>query len=284
MRSVDEVLKTVIGDIATPADEKRGDWRDENGLLVCGVCGEQKECFIDILGKPTVVPVMCKCKIEERARQEAARKQQERRDEAKRLMETAVQDNSLRHCRFEDAEMTPQIETCKHYAEYFDEFKEMNLGLIFVGPVGDGKTFAAACIANDLIDRGYSVLITSMPRILHSDRDDYEEVMRRIGKYDLVVIDDFGTERTTGYGMETVQSFLDERYKSGKPTLITTNLSKQDLENPKTTEDERILSRIKEMGRILGFPKEDRRVKKSEDKKKAVDELWKKLKEANGDA
>ena len=123
-----------------------------------------------------------------------------------------------------------------------------------------------------------------MPRILHADRDDYEEVMRRIGKYDLVVIDDFGTERTTGYGMETVQSFLDERYKSGKPTLITTNLSKQDLENPKTTEDERILSRIKEMGRILGFPKEDRRVKKSEDKKKAVDELWKKLKEANGDA
>lgn len=43
---------------------------------------------------------------------------------------------------------------------------------------------------------------------------------------------DFGTERGTDYGLETVHSVLDARYNSGEPMIIMTNLSFQQMNNP----------------------------------------------------
>ena len=61
------------------------------------------------------------------------------------------------------------------------------------------------------------------------------------------MIDDFAMERSTEYVNEIVYNVIDSRYRSGKPLIVTTNLSKKDLDNPPDIDNERIYSRIKEM-------------------------------------
>ena len=41
----------------------------------------------------------------------------------------------------------PVLEKAKAYVSNWEKMKEKNCGLIFLGDVGTGKTFAAACIA-----------------------------------------------------------------------------------------------------------------------------------------
>ena len=62
----------------------------------------------------------------------------------------------------------------------------------------------------------------------------------------LLIIDDLGVERDTSYALETVYLVIDERYKSGQPFIITTNLSLEELCNPADLEHGRIYDRIME--------------------------------------
>lgn len=276
----DAVRNTI--EAISPAVEKAGDWRGEDGLLVCGVCGEAKETTFAYGGRTEVVPCLCRCAREEEQRKQAKWEATQKKIRIERLRDAGIRDNSLKSCRFESADMTPQMERCKLYADNFDDFKDANIGMIFCGPVGNGKTYAAACIANELIDRGIPVLITSLPRILNASKNDLNEIIREVQKYDLVIVDDFGTERQTEFAMETAQYFLDERYKSGKPTIITTNLGKKDIETPANPQYARMFSRIKEMCQVMVFPKNDRRSDKAELKKQAAKELILKL-QVSGD-
>lgn len=278
----DIVQKSLESVIDTPAkeDTEAGDFRDEDGMLCCGLCKQPKEARIELFGTIRTVPCACSCQIDEWNRKEAEFKERQRRERIRRLRVNGIQDEGLRNRRFEEAEMTPQLERCKDYADHFDEFKSENIGMIFCGPVGNGKTFAAACIANALIDRGIPVLMTSFPRILNSGYEK-NDIVREAQQFDLVIIDDLGTERQSEYALETVYYFLDERYKSGKPTIITTNLSKNDIENPKNMDYKRIYDRVLEMCLPMTFPARDRRKEQAEDKGRRAKELMKKIADAD---
>jgi len=63
-------------------------------------------------------------------------------------------------------------------------------------------------------------------------------------------------ERDTPYVLETVCLIIDERYKSGKPFIITTNLSLQELQNPADLEHGRIYDRIMERYTLVAFCQE----------------------------
>ena len=73
-----------------------------------------------------------------------------------------------------------------------------NNGLLLWGNTGNGKTYAAACIANALIARGIPALITSFPRILNAGWDK-REIAEQMRQYPLLVIDDLGAERESDY-------------------------------------------------------------------------------------
>ena len=60
------------------------------------------------------------------------------------------------------------------------------------------------------------------------------EYISRLCHYPLLIIDDFGMERGTEYGLEQVFNVIDSRYRSGKPLIVTTNLTLDDLRNPRT--------------------------------------------------
>ena len=61
------------------------------------------------------------------------------------------------------------------------------------------------------------------------------EYISRLCRYPLLILDDFGMERGTEYGLEQVFNVIDSRYRSGKPLIVTTNLTLDDLRNPEDT-------------------------------------------------
>lgn len=120
--------------------------------------------------------------------------------------------------------------------------------LLFCGSVGAGKTFLSNCIAKELIERGNlvlyfsaSALIDTLSGRMGTSREEMHGAEQDLYDCDLLVIDDLGTEYTNAYVASQLFSCLNERLLRRKSTLISTNLSLEDLRNKYS---ERIFSRI----------------------------------------
>ena len=193
---------------------------------------------------------MCKCKRDEqqRYREEDAKRERKLIIERSRL--SRLQDPSLPNYRFENGQCdTEEMRKAMLYAKEFkDEPGKYPKGLVFFGPVGAGKTFVAGCIANALLDRGIPVLMTSLTQLLSLASDDKEfswtDEIRKMQNYSLVILDDFGAERETEYALEKILFVIDERCKSGKPLILTTNLTPEELKKKEDLRHQRIYSRI----------------------------------------
>ena len=128
--------------------------------------------------------------------------------------------------------------------------KAENIGILFYGPVGTGKSYFACCIANALLEKLVSVSVTNFPRILNRLQGFDEErqaFIDKLQRYKLLVIDDLGVERDTSYSVEQVYNVIDTRARAKKPLIITTNLSMEDLKNPVSLAHARIYDRVLEM-------------------------------------
>lgn len=139
-------------------------------------------------------------------------------------------------------------EICDKFIENFDDPKEKNL--LFCGNSGLGKTFLSSCIANELIQKGKTVLYQTAP-IMLDDIIDYKfgktsnNVVSTINTVDLLIIDDLGTETKNSLKLTELFNIINSRLLNQNnvitKTIISTNLSLQDLYD---TYEERILSRI----------------------------------------
>jgi DNA replication protein DnaC len=225
---------------------------EKDGLLYCGHCNTPKQCRIPIGGSVRLVGCQCACAAREYEAEKKARADREKRLRIETLRADGIRDKSLTACRFDTATMSEEIVKCKRYADAWDDMRRENNGLLLWGNTGNGKTFAAACIANELIDRGIPAMITSFPRILNAGYDK-QEIIEQVHYYPLLVIDDLGAERSSEYAMETVYTVIDERYKSKKPLIVTTNLTLDELCKPKNMDYQRIYDRVIEMCTPLVF-------------------------------
>lgn len=133
-------------------------------------------------------------------------------------------------------------------------------------------------MANALIDRNIMAGVTSFPQILNfmqtAPDDERRAIIRGFGWFELLVIDDLGAERDTSYSTEQVFSIVDARLRSGKPVIVTTNLSVQDLENSKEMAYSRIYDRILEMCPIrISVTGQSRRQTIAQERRKAALEI-----------
>lgn len=231
---------------------------EKDGLLYCGHCNTPKQCRIPIGGNVRLVGCQCACAAREYEAEKKARADREKRLRIETLRADGIRDKSLTACRFDTATMSDEIVKCKRYADAWDDMRRENNGLLLWGNTGNGKTFAAACIANELIDRGIPAMITSFPRILNAGYDK-KEIVEQVHYYPLMVIDDLGAERSSEYAMETVYTVIDERYKAKKPLIVTTNLTLDELCKPKNMDYQRIYDRVIEMCTPLVFKGENSR-------------------------
>ncbi len=246
----------------------------EDGLLHCPVCGGAVEFRFSFAGKERKVPCLCACGAEKR---DAERKKEEEAQEAiriERLRAEGIQDRGIREWTFAVSEESTAVRAARQYVDRWPEMKRKNLGLLFWGPVGTGKSHAAACIANALIARGTPVLMTNFSKILNQMGNMYTEeryrYIRSFVNYPLLIIDDLGIERSTEYAKEQIYAVVDERYKSGLPIIVTTNLTIGEIRNPRLLADVRITSRILEMCVPVNVSGPDRRRVKADEKQELM--------------
>jgi len=250
-------MSEIVADIAQKAQESHraemGDYYDDEGFLVCGKCGDRRESIVQFSDDeaPKKVPSLCKCRMEAL---EKEHKRKELEKTIKLVREFSLMDDRLKAATFDNFIIKDKNAKChkllKSYADRFDEMYEKRQGLILYGSVGTGKTFGAACIANQLLSQGISVVMTSFVRLIDEMRRFDEDVYRkiqRIMRAKLLIIDDLGAERDTSFALEKVYDIIDARYLSKKPLILTTNLNIVDMLNEEDARYSRIYDRIFEM-------------------------------------
>lgn len=263
---------------ANVANAKKPEDYQENGLLYCGNCHTPKQCRKNILGKDMVVGMMCVCAQQKYEKERKARKRQEESDRIMRLQSAGIKSQRFRDASFavDDRRSPDQMDMLRKYAEEWEDMQSGNYGLLLYGDTETGKSYGAACVANKLIERFVPVCMINLSSVLNElDRNgvDKNTYIENLMQYPLLILDDFGTERQTGYAMEQVFNVIDARYRSKKPLIITTNLSWAELDSPKSLAHKRIYRRIKEMCQPLNFGSNDRIADIANGKMKALAEL-----------
>lgn len=132
---------------------------------------------------------------------------------------------------------------CFDYAKSFNEGSE---SLIMSGKTGLGKTHIAISIANVLLEKGKDVVYFSVPGLLEkleSKRFSNDGTLNRenINLCDCLILDDFGEESLTNFGMSVIYDVLNNRTTKGLPTIIITNLGASEIESKYSN---KIVSRI----------------------------------------
>ena len=235
----------------------KNDYIGEDGLIRCGRCGGKKETvvYFGMYGGKVAQKVRCICKCEEELRekrkQEALKREAE--EKVRRVKAASLMDSRLSLARFENNRDTKynsrNMKICRNYALSFTKMKEKNQGLLMWGSIGTGKSFAAACIANYLLDKGVTVVMTSFVKLLEIVRvqDQEEDIINKISSAELVIFDDLGAERGTEYALEKVYNIVDSRYRANKPMIITTNRTLQQMYEETDPRYRRVYDRIFEV-------------------------------------
>ena len=234
--------KRPSGAIELPGDYEKG------GLLFCGRCGQPKEFNWAFRGKDKIVKAICRCEQEKLAAEEEKKKEIERRKAIELARYAGFPDSDYRSFTFDtdDRKNAPLSAALKRYCDKFEDLKAKGQGLLLYGPVASGKTFMACCVANALIDRGYTCLATNFSRIHATlwETDRKQAYMDSLNKYDLLILDDLGIERESQYMQEIVFNVIDNRDRAGLPMIITTNMDAEELGNAQEIGKQRIYSRI----------------------------------------
>lgn len=249
------------------------------GLVYCGKCKTPKQIRFEMDGVESIYPCLCYCQTNDRDTQEAKQKELDELRRINDLRVNCIADRAARGMTFDRAIDTPNIRKAKKYAKNFDRMRALNTCILMAGGTGTGKTFAAACIANALIDRGVPALVTSFPRILTALQGltgkEREEYYNSLDRYALIVFDDLGAERQSQYALEVVYTIINERAEAEKPMIITTNISPSEMERETNMDYLRIYDRILGNSVVMKFDGASMRRRQTDEKRKAVLELLK---------
>ncbi len=252
MKDIIRIIDNLADKSAKSSPDHDEDYIGENGLLYCGKCHTPKQCKVEILGNDMTPYIPCECRKKELEDEIVNRLVWERKLNTEKNRQICFPDKRLISWTFSNANKTDNnfIETAAKYCLHFKEMSQKGLGLMFYGEVGIGKTFAAACIANKLVDQGITVLMTDFSRIINTlwgMNEGKQEYLDSLNKCELLIIDDFAAQRDTVYANEIVMNVIDSRCKSGKPLIITTNLNAKEIFEPVNMGKKRIYSRLCEL-------------------------------------
>ena len=152
--------------------------------------------------------------------------------------------------------------------------------LYIFGPVGTGKSWCGCAIANELLQEGESVKFQSVSGLLLEVRATFSDegrseldVLTPLFDANYLVLDELGDialereRRASDFVVSRLLTLLDRRWQEGKATIMTSNLSPDEL-NEWVGRDERIGSRLRGMcgedgivnlsGRDLRFDSEEK--------------------------
>ncbi|MDK2808159.1 MAG: replication protein DnaC [Clostridiales bacterium] len=160
------------------------------------------------------------------------------------------------------------LSECKRFVLEFDTTYS---NLLLYGNTGVGKTFLANCIAKELLDLAHTVVYLTAFELFeileknkfsksNEEKTEMNDRFHYILHSDLLIIDDLGTELVNSFSASQVYLCINERHLSQKPTIISTNLSLDDISS---LYSERVFSRIISNYHLLKILGEDIRLKKA---------------------
>lgn len=147
---------------------------------------------------------------------------------------------------------------CRRYAA---EFSTRAPSLLLSGGPGLGKTFLSAAIARAVADGGFSVVYETAGKIFSDfEAEKFGDGRNLTDKYrrcDLLILDDLGTEMTTQFTLSALYELVNGRLLSGLPTVISTNLTTDEIRRRYTPQ---IASRLLGRYELLLFAGNDIRM------------------------
>jgi len=128
-------------------------------------------------------------------------------------------------------------------------------GLLLMGAVGTGKTHLAVSVLAG-IRRGLFADTTELLKQMQREIDGTgpKIAMEEARKTELLLLDDLGFERDTKWAQSEIAGLLSYRYNAKLPTIVTTNLRGNTLEERVTP---RIASRLHEMCGVFAVTGKD---------------------------
>ena len=190
-------INAVLENMTTVTPEPE-DYTGEDGLLYCGKCHKPKEAYFApdkaaIFGRDRH-PAECDCQRAAREEREAAEKRRRHLDTVEELKRRGFTDPTMRDWTFEnDNGRNPQAIRARNYVKNWERAYAGNVGCLFWGSVGTGKSYLAGCIANALMEKEIPVHMTNFALILNDLAASFEnrnEYISRLCRYPLLILDD----------------------------------------------------------------------------------------------
>lgn len=237
-------------------------------IKICDVCNKPLQKDIIILEMKKRVPIMCQCRKKEQELKEKVEKEKDLQRRIDKFRKYSLMDSSFSNSTFSNWTVREDNKNLysfgKKYCENWNTMFENNRGILFHGKAGNGKTYIAFAIANELNKQGKTAMAISVSRLLQILINGYNkvedlreiELLKVISETDLLILDDLGTENKTSWSYEKLYNIIDTRYRARKPIIITTNYDVDSLKRNLATIDRkhdiqdssnRIYNRIIEM-------------------------------------
>ena len=128
------------------------------------------------------------------------------------------------------------LNICRRYAENFGPGSG---SLFLTGAPGLGKTFLSACIAAAVSEKGYSVVYDTAVNVVsrfeearfgrRGEPEEAEADVRRCLRCDLLFLDDLGAEMVNSLSVSAVYELLNTRLREGRSTVVSSNLSAEEV-------------------------------------------------------
>jgi DNA replication protein DnaC len=115
---------------------------------------------------------------------------------------------------------------------FVEEYPLEKTGLLFIGPIGTGKTHLAVGIIQELVrGKGVPCLFCDYRELLKEIQNSYNssvqatelEILRPVFEAEVLVLDELGAVKPTEWVWDTVSHILNSRYNEKKTTIVTTN-------------------------------------------------------------
>lgn len=124
------------------------------------------------------------------------------------------------------------------YVDSFEDNLDFGFGLTFSGPVGTGKTFAMATVLKELVKRGRDVYMVTFADLINIwgqswNDEEAKRLDRKLRSVEILGVDELRTDARNQGGFLSLglESIIRHRTSNLFPTLITTNLTKNDEED-----------------------------------------------------
>ena len=178
------------------------------------------------------------------------------------------------HCAFDNFEpLMPSLHRAlMNTRKFVEEYPLVDVGLLYLGSCGVGKTHLAVSALRELINKGIAGLFYDFRDLLKEIQDSYNpnthtselKILAPIFEAEVLVLDELGASKPTEWVQETITHIINKRYNEKKVTIFTSNYLDITIGSSydETLTDRvgvRLRSRLHEMCRLIPIEGDDYR-------------------------